>query len=550
MEKFIKSFVFIFLIIILSNSILYAKNNFISYEDRSIGLVKNCPFFALETSFNSKDTLIFLNTVSKDLGFFASPPIITSPVYYCQNATAVALTATASSGGTLNWYGTNATGGTASGTAPTPSTAIVGTTSYYVSETVAGVQSTRSKIDVIVVADNGATIPNFRCDPSQKTMPNSVFIDWSNNPMTANSYNYSYSISGGSVVSGNTNLSHYEIFGLLPGQSATFTITSVVGFPCVPSLTVTCSVPCGTSTITPDFSAVPTSYCLNEATTNLPTSSQDIPAITGSWDSLAINTATAGTRNYIFTPDPVLFPCALKKTLSVTVGPVEPNFSDFSICSGDPAPPLSNVSPNGITGTWNPSMVDNTTSGTYVFTPNPSQACAPTNKTINVTVNPSNTIVNLNWTVTDAFAKNQIVTVTDPVGSNYLYQLDDGPFQVSTVFENVSLGTHSITVKDVNGCSEFRNNNVLVVNYPKFFTPNNDGYNDTWNIFTLQNQSNSKILIFDRYGKFLKEIFPNGSGWDGTYIGQPMPANDYWFSIEYIEQDIPKKFKSHFSLKR
>ena len=92
-----------------------------------------------------------------------------------------------------------------------------------------------------------------------------------------------------------------------------------------------------------------------------------------------------------------------------------------------------------------------------------------------------------------------------------MYQLDDGPFQESPVFENVSLGTHSITVQDKNGCSPpITRNDVLVINYPKFFTPNNDGYNDTWNIFSLQDQSNSRILIFDRYGKFLKEITPNG----------------------------------------
>ena len=166
-------------------------------------------------------------------------------------------------------------------------------------------------------------------------------------------------------------------------------------------------------------------------------------------------------------------------------------------------------------------------------------------------MNPSNTLLDVEWTVSEAFAKNQVVTVIATGTGDYLYQLDDGPFQESPVFEYVSLGTHSITVKDKNGCSlPITRSNVLVINYPKFFTPNADGYNDTWNVFTLEDQLNSRILIFDRHGKFLKEIFPNGTGWDGTYIGQPMPANDYWFSIEYTEQDIPKKFKSHFSLKR
>lgn len=490
-----------------------------------------------------------------DLSFTAVPSslAVTSPVYLCQNSPAVPLEATPSSGGTLNWYGTNANGGTASATAPVPSTASVGSTTYYVSETVGGTESSRVQIVVNVVADNGATIVNFRCDPSQATTATSVYFDWGNNLLTFNPiYNYTYTVAGGGTFSGqrtwgDTNL---EVFGLMPGQSVSLTITSLVQYPCVPPQTVTCSVPCGAVSIIPTFSTIPTTYCINEVPPILPLTSADSPTIEGTWSPSAINTSTAGKYDYIFTPDPVRFPCASKKTLRITVELVEPIFTDFSVCSGKPVPNLSPVSPNGITGTWSPPNIDNTTSASYVFTPDLGQACAPTVKTINITVNPSVIIINLDWTVTAAFSNRQIVTVTDPVGIDYLYQLDDGPFQVSTVFENVSSGNHSITVKDVNGCSEFRNGNVLVIDYPKFFTPNNDGHNDTWNIFSLQDQPSSRILIFDRYGKLLKQIFPDGSGWDGTYIGQPMPATDYWFSVEYTEQAIPKKFNAHFSLKR
>jgi gliding motility-associated-like protein len=222
---------------------------------------------------------------------------------------------------------------------------------------------------------------------------------------------------------------------------------------------------------------------------------------------------------------------------------------DLSICSGNTPPNLDTTSPNGITGTWSPSSIDNTTSGGYVFTPDAPQ-CAAT-KTINVTVNPSNTLVTVNWTVTNAFTQNQIVTITATAAGNYLYQMDSGPFQTSPVFENVASGMHSITVEDVNGCSApITENNVFVIGYPKFFTPNGDTYNDTWNIFDLKDQQNSMIYIFDRYGKLLKQISPKGVGWDGTYTGRQMPATDYWFTVEYTEQGVIKEFKSHFTLKR
>ena len=82
----------------------------------------------------------------------ASAPTVVSPVTYCQNATAVPLTATATAGNTLLWY-TVATGGVASLTAPTPSTAVGGSFNYYVSQINAvGAESPRSQIVVSVNA--------------------------------------------------------------------------------------------------------------------------------------------------------------------------------------------------------------------------------------------------------------------------------------------------------------------------------------------------------------------------------------------------------------
>nr|WP_315238067.1 T9SS type B sorting domain-containing protein [uncultured Flavobacterium sp.] len=82
--------------------------------------------------------------------------------------------------------------------------------------------------------------------------------------------------------------------------------------------------------------------------------------------------------------------------------------------------------------------------------------------------------------------------------------------------------------------------------YPKFFTPNNDYHNDTWTIDFAYLKPNTGIRIFDRYGKFLKEIRPN-SEWDGTYIGQDMPASDYWFTVTRFNGT---EYRGHFSLKR
>jgi gliding motility-associated-like protein len=89
-------------------------------------------------------------------------------------------------------------------------------------------------------------------------------------------------------------------------------------------------------------------------------------------------------------------------------------------------------------------------------------------------------------------------------------------------------------------------NLVDVLPFPKFFTPNNDGYNDTWTIDFIYLAPNSAIKIFDRYGKFIKELTTNNS-WDGSYYNQPLPSTDYWFVVTRLNGT---EFKSHFSLKR
>ena len=66
----------------------------------------------------------------------------------------------------------------------------------------------------------------------------------------------------------------------------------------------------------------------------------------------------------------------------------------------------------------------------------------------------------------------------------YVFQLDDGLFQESGVFANVSAGGHVITIKDVNGCGSVVIE-VGVIDYPRFVTPNEDGYHDTWNIIGI-----------------------------------------------------------------
>ena len=164
--------------------------------------------------------------------------------------------------------------------------------------------------------------------------------------------------------------------------------------------------------------------------------------------------------------------------------------------------------------------------------------------------------------VTPAFADEHSiqVTATGTGISEYEFQLDGGSWYTNTpndntyLFNDVSGGEHTITVRDINGCGE-SSITVMVMDYPHYFTPNGDGYNETWQIYGISDQPDAVIYIFDRYGKLIKQLSPMGEGWDGTYNGNPLPTSDYWFTVEYREpgeshETAKKQFRAHFTLKR
>ncbi|WP_333666700.1 T9SS type B sorting domain-containing protein, partial [Flavobacterium sp.] len=156
------------------------------------------------------------------------------------------------------------------------------------------------------------------------------------------------------------------------------------------------------------------------------------------------------------------------------------------------------------------------------------------------------------YTVSNPFEDNQTITVNILGFGVYEYSLDEGSYQTSNVFENVSLGSHTITIRDVKGntsCGEIVIDSIMTISYPHYFTPNGDGFHETWNVVGLQNRP-ARLYIFDRYGKLLKQLSPSGIGWDGTYNGHELPSTDYWFKVEYFDQSQWKEFKAHFSLKR
>lgn len=176
-------------------------------------------------------------------------------------------------------------------------------------------------------------------------------------------------------------------------------------------------------------------------------------------------------------------------------------------------------------------------------------SCSNT-KTVSVVV--SNPPVISNIEIEDLQEENTVEVFTEESG-DWEYSLNNGSYQSSPIFNDVLPGSHSITVNDRRGCGSVTEQ-IVVVGFPKFFTPNGDNMHDYWQIAGVGNLDNPLVFIYDRFGKLLAQLTSNSQGWDGTFAGKPLPSSDYWFKLTYKDTNgqitEAKYINNHFSLKR
>ncbi len=161
--------------------------------------------------------------------------------------------------------------------------------------------------------------------------------------------------------------------------------------------------------------------------------------------------------------------------------------------------------------------------------------------------------------VKDDSGNNNIQISTSNLGlGNYEFRLLDEQknivfeYQDEPYFENLEGGVYTLEVNDKNGCgnSPFE---VSLLEFPQFFTPNNDGENDYWQMKGLSKNfyKSGKITIFNRFGKLVSTFTIDDFGWDGTYNGNLLSTNDYWFYIELVDQkEVSRTRRGNFSLIR
>lgn len=223
-----------------------------------------------------------------------------------------------------------------------------------------------------------------------------------------------------------------------------------------------------------------------------------------------------------------------------------PNFEDEELQQCDDTPVPVAIATNFFSYDWSNGDTDFQTSftapGSYTVTVTNRDGCEAT-KRFTVVQSGAPTIISVD--IND-FQGDTNTIVVNAIGlGTWEYSLDGVNFQASPVFTNVSAGEYTVIVRDQLDCGQ-DSFDIVVLNYPTFFTPNNDTYNDVWNIENLEEYPRAVITVFDRFGKLLKEVSPK-NGWDGTYLGRMLPSDDYWFVLELGNG---RTIKGHFSLKR
>jgi gliding motility-associated-like protein len=202
-------------------------------------------------------------------------------------------------------------------------------------------------------------------------------------------------------------------------------------------------------------------------------------------------------------------------------------------------------------GVWTPSL----TSGTGMFDPSMDTAgiytytitngvCGSDTSEVNVTITNVTPISDYEIKIKE-FSSNNSLEVIINSNLEYEFSLDGINYQGSNVFNNLTGGDYIVYVQEVNGCGILETI-ASILDYPKFFTPNNDGFNDFWKL-KGKTDKNYSIYIYDRYGKLLKHLPNSESSWDGTYNGKQLQTNGYWFKVVFIDGIVKN---GHFTLKR
>lgn len=231
---------------------------------------------------------------------------------------------------------------------------------------------------------------------------------------------------------------------------------------------------------------------------------------------------------------------SVKPVPTVTAGP------DATFCDNAPVPVVASGSPgsafrwsNGTLG----SRLQPGASGNYIVTAN-LDGCERSD-TLSVVVNPSPRI-SLPGRVPLCEGSNES-TVLTAVGSGSLTYAWSPLGQTTNAVTVRNAGRYTVRATNQFNCITQAQAEVVDQCEPKVltttaFTPNNDGNNDTFEIFT-EYITDFELKIYNRWGEVIFASTSPEQKWDGNFRGEPYPTMNYAFVVSYKSFYFPERAK-------
>lgn len=224
------------------------------------------------------------------------------------------------------------------------------------------------------------------------------------------------------------------------------------------------------------------------------------------------------------------------------------------VCEGEPYEVTASSDLNNVTFEW--TLEDGTQlygatqvfnqSGVYSVTAYSADGCRSQTQSITIVTPTAPTIVSMD------LGSNSITVGAVNGGEGPMeYSLDGVFWQNSNVFNNLIAGeSYTVWVRS-KGCMVAKYV-VTLLKLPNFFSPNDDGINDTWQIRGIEVTPNATLKIFDRYGKiFVDTNFEGYYEWNGKYMGRNLPSDDYWYIIHVPSDGVvaERRYVGHISIR-
>lgn len=436
------------------------------------------------------------------------PPIVSSPIYYCENTTPETLTAV---GDTLNWY-FDATGGFPSKEAPTPNTSVRDSFDYFVTQTIDGCESDRSRIDVVVTfRPNGQIL----VDKYNICANDSIEIGYYGSAFPGAAYNWTLpdgsvrlddTIGAGPYKVQLTEAGSHEI-KLRVGASGCLSelYYQEVGVKPIP----------GGSILAKD------DVCLGQDDLIM-MGTYDETIDTFDWDfdeGITAHFATDQGPYGVYWQTPGI------KNIKVTL------YDEGCVAEVEDSV-IVHDKPNA---TITAELIGVDGVGNTIITPFSNGDSICSSDSLKISVESVDASARYTWTPTRFFDTYSDLPVT------YARVDFSSPIYLDVVDEFGCINKDTILVRTKSCCQ---------ITFPNAFTPNQDGKNDLFRPIAVGNRQVESFRVFNRYGQVVYETPAIYRGWDGSFNGKPADLGTYFYMINFECEGETKTQKGEFILLR